>query len=493
MRNANLSGMTSGILKLPMVIASCVCVSTGAGNCIAADTNAQTTEVSAAAAVSSTAWGQYSMPFAADSLWNSRPVAPVFGTFVIPKSDYFPSISEGKWSTGVFLSSASDGPVTVTGLPGGKGLWDPDAEAFHDVTIPRWPANVIPASGADGHADVVDPIAGRVHSFYQLKFQDGRWTASQYAWSRIDGRGWGDPAHYFQGARASGVPTMAGLIRKHEVQDGRPMYSHALAMALTFNALSQKPSYVYPATSADTGAATTNSGVIPEGALLMLPPSYDTQQIADLDLRKVAETLKVYGAYVVDRNHGTPFAIYVENGSGFNLHKNGWNSAVASELNKIRQSLRQVISASGFLDGNGRRFEPARNLNLLSMRGPWDIQSGTTPGTFDTWTQSIVFPATSTRTVMVNNSSRGLNAVSWSTPPSGVQYRLAVTATNGARMQFQIVDRAIGKKVFDSGELGDGQSSTFAWPASNAAITVYAMSGVGSGSTVRGELLRIDQ
>ena len=447
----------------------------------------------AASSASSATWGQYAIPFAVDSLWNSKPVAPVFGTFVIPESDYFPAVAEGQWSTGVFLSSASDRAVTVTGLPGGKGLWDPDAEAYHDVTIPRWPGTVIPASASDGHADIVDPIAGMIHSFFQLKFQGGRWTASQYAWTRIDGRGWGDPAHYFQGARAAAVPTMAGLIRKHEVNDGRPTYLHALAMSLTFNALASKPTYVYPATSADTNAATTNTGAIPEGGLLMLPTSYDTQKIANPDLRKVAETLKVFGAYVVDRNYGTPFAIYVENGSGYNLHKGGWNNAVAAELNRIRQSLRLVVSTSGFVDGNGRRFEPNKNLNLLSMRGPWSIQSGAAAGKFDTWAQTVVFPGSSTRTVMVNYSSRGMNPVSWALPSAGTQYRLTVIAASGAKMQLQVIDKATGKKAFDSGELGNSQSSTFIWPAGTTAITLYVMSGVGSGSSVRGELLKVGQ
>jgi len=446
--------------------------------------------VQGAEVATSTAWGQYAIPFAADSPWNSRPAAPVFGTFVIPKSDYFPAVAEGQWSTGVFLSIASDGPVTVTGMPGGKGLWDPDAEAFHDVTIPHWPGNVIPAAAADGHADIVDPIAGVVHSFYQLKFQGGRWTASQYAWSRLGGRGWGDPAHYFQGSRATGVPTMAGLIRKHEVQDGKPLYTHALAMSLTFNALSPKPTYVHPATSADAGAATTNFGAIPEGALLMLPPSYDAQKIANPDLRKVAETLKTYGAYVVDRNYGTPFVIYVENGSGYNLHKGGWNSAVADELDRIRQSLRQVVSSSGFINGNGQRYEPNKNLNLLSMRGPWTLQSGSVEGKFDTWAQAVVFPPTTAKSVMINSSSHGMNPVSWAMPVAGTQYRLAVTSTNGARMQFQIFDKASGQKLFGSGEMANGQSVTFPWPEGATAITLYAISGTGPASTVRGDLVR---
>jgi hypothetical protein len=437
-------------------------------------------------------WGTYLKPFAADSLWNSRPVAPVLGEFVIPKSDYFPSIAEGAWSTGVFLSQRDDGPVTVVGLPGAKGLFDADAEAFRpSITIPRWPKDVVAASGLDGHADIADPITGIVHSFYQLRKVGDRWAAEQYAWTRIDGRGWGDPAHFYQGARATAVPSMAGLMRKHEIKDGDSMYRHALAMSLTFNGLSASPAYIFPATSADWDAAKTNSGAIPQGALLMLPETFNTQQIGNPDLRKVAETLKVYGAYVVDRNHGTPFAIYVENGSGFELHRGGWNNGAASDLETIRASLRQVVGTKGWIDGNGKAFSPQKNLNVLSMRGPWRLEAGASAGTFDSWAQAVVFPNTSTPIVQVNDTARGLQPVSWAVPKPGARYRLTAITTGGAKLQVFFTDKSSNQIVFDSGQLANGATSTFAWPTGTVGIVVRGISGVGQGSSVRGELVSV--
>ncbi len=435
-------------------------------------------------------WGSYRKPFAATSPWNSTPVAPVLGDFVIPKSTYSPGVAGGAWSTGVFLASASDGPITVTGLPKTKGLWDPDAEAFHDVTVPRWPASVVAATASDGHADIVDPQTGIVHSFWQLKQVDGKWVAAQYAWTRLNGRGWGDPAHYFQGSRAAGVATAAGLIRKHEVNDGDSMYRHALALSLTYNALSAKPTYIFPATSADTDAAKTNGGKIPEGALLMLPASYDTQKILNPALRKVAETLKTYGAYVVDRNFGTPFFIYVENGAGFDLHQGGWNKVVADDLERIRNGLRQVVSTQGWLDGDGKPVQPQQDMNLLSMRGPWQLESasGAAPGTYDTWQQAVKFPAASARITQVNHSSSGLHPVSWALPKKGSAYRLTAITTGGGKLRVQVRDPSGATVYVDSGELGNGASTNFSWPSDQAQITVRAISGVGTPSTVRGEL-----
>jgi len=107
------------------------------------------------------ALGTYQRPYAARSPWNSRPVSPSFGTFVIPPSLYYPAVAEGAYSTGVFKAASTDLPVTIVGTLGTAGVWDADSEAFKaSITLPRWPATVIPATGSDGHADVIDTITG---------------------------------------------------------------------------------------------------------------------------------------------------------------------------------------------------------------------------------------------------------------------------------------------------------------------------------------------
>jgi hypothetical protein len=440
--------------------------------------------------------GNYLRPYAVTSLWNSRPVNPVFGTFVIPKSTYFPSIASGAYSTGVFLASSTDKPMTVVG-PGStdtttKRVADPDTGTWRVITIPRWPADVLPALGTDGHADIVDPITNTIHSFWQLKQINGQWTAALYSWSDLSGTGWGDPAHYYQGARATGIPASAGLIRKHEIKDGLPTYTHALAMSLTYNALSNGvtgPAYVFPATSSD-GSVSTNTGSIPQGALLMLPPSFDSSAIVNADLKKIVETLKLYGAYIVDRNVGTPYAIYVENGSGFSLMPKGWDNTIASQLDLIRASLRQVLSAQDWIDANGKSISPAikaqKNMNVLSMRGPWYKQSGTAAATFDTATQSLLFDATTTKTVQVNASNTGMTRVKWAVPAAGTYVKFAVSATGGATLRLQV--RTNGKVTYDSEDLANGESQRFIWPAAPA-LSLIATSGTSGASSVKAELI----
>ena len=442
--------------------------------------------------VPSPRYGSFESPFASYSPWNLRPINPVLGAAVIPLSEYYPTLAEGAWSTGAFKAASTDGPVTVYPLAGQSGVWDPDMETYRPtVVIPRWPAGVTPASGSDGHADIVDEAMGIVHSFFQLRREsDGQWRAGQYAWAPLAGRGFGEPAHYYMGARAVGVSAIGGIIRKGEVDDGLPFYRHALAMSLTFNGLSATVPYIFPATSADSNAATTNTGAIPQGALMMLPADFDTASIQNLKLRKVAETLKKFGAYVVDRNYGTPYVIYVENGSNFNLMPTGWDDATAVQLDRIRASLRQVMSVAWWVNANGESVVPERRLNLLSMRGQWSLQRGTAIGSFDTWKQAVAFPPEAIDVIQVNYSSRVLSTVDWSRPVAGAPYKLTARATGGARLKFQLFSSA-GVKLVDSGELADGQSVEFPWPDGVGLRTaLFAYSGAaGTVSTVGGTLV----
>lgn len=440
-------------------------------------------------------YGTFLKPFAINSLWNSRPVNPEFDNYEIPASQYFPALQQGKYSTGVFLAKNSDQAQLIYPATDKKGVWDPDSEEFKEaIKIDHWPSDVLPAEGSDGHADIVDEQAGVIHSFWQLKNLNGRWQAVQYAWTALKGRGWGDPAHYFQGARAAAVPSLAGLIRQHEIDDGKDLYEHALAISLTYNALSPDPSYVFPATSADSTAATTNTGQIPEGALLMLPDSFDLSQIQNPKLQKVAKTLKTFGGYVVDRNYGTPFVIYVENGSKeYSIKRSGvnWDNQAASEAQLIRANLRRVISTSGWVNGKGVHFTPDKNLNLLSMRGPWKLISGTDRGKFDSLSQSLVFPKTRVQIVQENNTSRSMQAVSWAKPAKGEWYKLSIAGHGEVSLTFKILEKSTHKVLFQSKELKSEDSETFSWPAEEFTVSVVAKSRGDQDSSIRGSLIKV--
>jgi hypothetical protein len=433
-------------------------------------------------------YGSYKKPFAADSLWNSKPIKPVFGNFTIPTDQYFPSIHGGKLSTGCFLARASDSPMQIKGNNLDRGIYDADTESFsQELTLPHWPADLVPASGGDGHAEIIDEATETIHSFWQLRQVDGTWRATHHGWMPLKGSGWADPAHYHQGARATGVPPCAGIIRKHEVNDGDVIYHHALAMSLTKKILASNPAYVFPATIADRTAA-KNTGSIPEGTLMMLPPDFDLGLIKTPELKKIANTLMVYGAYVVDENIGTPYVIYAEHGSGINIHKGLWNNAAARELQLIRERLRNVASTDGFLSADGRKFTPTKNLNILSMRGPWRVESGETPGKFVSLKQAVVFDNLKSVTIQSNETGRSTPDVIWARPHKGDRYKLAVSAQGGAMLNLKILDPDTRKLLYESGNISDGKSVSFDWPADKFKTKLTLTSGSEPTSSVSATL-----
>ena len=499
------------VVKAPVVAAAPAPVAKAP--VVAASTTPVKTAVTAASK-----FGDYYTPFAADSLWNSRPVGAVLGTFVIPKSSYYPAFGAGAYSTGVFLAKDTDPPMVIYPLAGRTGVTDQDNLAsVPTITIPHWPAETLAATGNDGHADIVDPTTGIIHSFFALKQLNGKWSASMYTWMPLGGTGWGDPAHYYQGARATGIPASAGLIRRHELDDGKPTYMHALAMSLTYNALSASPAYIYPATSADTPTSIPNTGAIPEGARMMLPPDYDTTKIANPKIRKIADTLKLYGAYVVDRNTGTPFYIYSEILPPVvpAPPPPPWDSVAAAELQRIRMGLRQVIGATSWVDGNNvtlARIQiaaktgnlaltnnatpavvgltPPSGLNLLSMRGPWTVnyrKPTTVPGVYNSWTQTMEFAPSPVRTYMSNGNGTGFSHVAWAR--MGGPLRLTSTTTGGATLRVVVYN---GSTVaFNSGEMPNGKVMDFTWPAGGWA-TVYATNGIsGEKGSVQAHLVAV--
>lgn len=65
----------------------------------------------------------------------------------------------------------------------------------------------------------------------------------------------------------------------------------------------------WPAVKADSGFEDKYGGDDPEvnmGTLLALPPDVDLSRIGNPDVRKVAQALQTYGAYVVDETGGSP-------------------------------------------------------------------------------------------------------------------------------------------------------------------------------------------
>lgn len=413
-------------------------------------------------------FGTFFTPFRADSPWNSKPINPVLGNYVIPPcfkprgSVYkcYPAIGGGPFSTGIYRATSSDAPMTIYKADGSLGILDTDTlEQRATITIPRWPADAVGASGSDGHCDIIDEEAGVIHSFWILKKNAaGQFTAKQYSWSPLGGTGFGNPTHFCQGARATGVATCAGMIRKHEINDGKTMFEHTLACSMDYTGLSNNPPFIAPAMTSDWDFG-YNTGGIPEGALIMLPPSYDTNRLNRWPLaKKTAETLKVYGARVVDRNEFTPYFIYVENNSGWKMSELSWDNDLASELEYIRTQLRQVTAVDGFIAGQEDFVEPVQNL--LSLRGSWNV-NGVVHNLYDTIEQGIRMPVVSAKTWFMNTTGLGFRLPEFK-PKAGEYYRLKYDTTNKSYLRMNV--KQSGKPDIVVAPAGPGQYAYVKWP-----------------------------
>src|SRR4051794_39063268 len=120
-----------------------------------------------ALAGSASSTGTFEHLFNSQSLWNARPIDPVLGKAAIPQQDNVPYLEQGKYGTKLFRATASDGPITVRGLNNVAGIWVSDELRTRPVVVPHFPENVVPATGLDGHCEILDETTGIIHSFYQ--------------------------------------------------------------------------------------------------------------------------------------------------------------------------------------------------------------------------------------------------------------------------------------------------------------------------------------
>lgn len=455
-------------------------------------------------------YGTYEHPYAADSLVNSIPVNPTLDSWQIPDTGAYAWINQGAYGITVVQAKASDPAVTILPLTGEPGVWDPDSEAQRpSVTMPHFPAGVLPPHGTDGSVAIHDSTTGVIYNFWQLRhYDDGTWHAKQASWSRIDGQGFANPAHYFQGARATGTDNLIGLLRPEEYGDGAPMYYHALASTLDGTGLAPGKTpgtvgYVWPATSGD-GWGATPTGKIPEGARMFLPKDFPVDSLKSVQLRKIARTLQVYGTYIVDRNFGTPITFDAANVPGWRFElgdtpydnpdlddAGDWAayeaSGVPQQLDDIRKALRMMTSNRGYTTGGGKHINPrpGQRVNLLSMRGPWTMTAGHgEAGTFNTSTQRVEF----TTAGITQQRTGRWQRVDWALLQPGERVKLQVSSTRGATVQLTVT--CDGRAVIHTRALKNGQRVQFAWPSCADPQTTWTISSGRGNSWVTAQLVR---
>lgn len=449
-------------------------------------------------------------PYSAQSPWKAQPIKPTLGSGVIPGNEY----AYAPFQAPIYYARASDPSVTIVG-PNDSVVNVPDEINLRKIILPHFPVAVVPPSGSDAEVVIYDATTGLLHSFWQIAFRDGHWTANTYAVESAAAWGFGTPSRPFN-IRASGSSPIAGVLRNWElpVQHKADSYpQHALALGLGVDTvLANKynspspPGPIFPATSQDAGFEYTGlaPNAWPMGTLFMLPRSFDIGALSAPGAIAVAKSLMKFGAYLVDASFDTcGFFCEFDPGSiGWPSISYGLGSSNV-DLTTVRNALRAVTAVEGWLDGNGNPWTPPTwaQMQLLSMRGPWGAVTGAIAGGFDTAANFFVAPAgTPFIAHRIIQQPSALSSDGWwenwadsggwfTAPTPGREYMLSVIGTGALTASLSIWDQTISTNYFTGSVRNPGQQQTFFWPNKTSFATLLEISNPGAGGRIRLELV----
>ena len=213
----------------------------------------------------------------------------------------------------------------------------------------RLPPDACPSPDSDGLLAVFQPDGWVLDSYATVIVSGGVVLGTMASWIDVrgDGTGW------WNGRRASMLPSFAGLIRNGEIAAGR--IPHALAMQVPPRLL--RRAAVWPAYAFDRDSG--YSGTLPMGTLLAIPPQVD---IARLGLSPpglvIARAAQDYGIYIVDRG-GDGLTILAELGDPDVRWGGGGDPPWWKDLEQIRNVLQRVVNNSATNRGGGGTLRAA--------------------------------------------------------------------------------------------------------------------------------------
>ena len=261
-------------------------------------------------------------PFSADSPWNMKIPA---GAAIDPKSDVLMAdvgaggalyINMPEWSVMVkYFDSATAPKTRMRSLY--PGHYGPGFEPGAQIPMPDDALAAGTPASQSFYFTLVDPVRNLSWDYRQLgKTPEGEWISGFGAVVELAGSGVSKPwmqaerSDLSAGARPSGVPLMAGLIRFDEVKAGR--IDHALAFAYP---LARTGKFLSPASMAldGTSAGTERHVGLPVGARIQLDPDYDIEHTKlSPGAKVIARALQEYGAILVD--HAGATVLFAESG-----------------------------------------------------------------------------------------------------------------------------------------------------------------------------------
>ena len=188
------------------------------------------------------------------------------------------------------------------------------------VTLPI-PPDAVPASGSDSQIVLWNPETGDEWGFF--RFTSGFTARNGYHyntnWNGVPPR---DPTQSFDAFvnRGAGVPALAGLVRRCEIDQGH--IPHALAFLYDF----PRGEFVFPASKSDGSSA--HPFDVPEGARLQLDPTISESEMRSWGCEgpclTIARAMQEYGMYVVDNSGRAKISVEFEGTAR-------WNGLVAAQ------------------------------------------------------------------------------------------------------------------------------------------------------------------
>jgi hypothetical protein len=177
---------------------------------------------------------------------------------------------------------------------------DGTREMFTNVRIPL---DAQPATDLDGGLTIIDWYGEKVWDFWQLAYQNGKWTAG-------DGYGYdlysdGIAPNRVWTCGGSSTPMLGILIRPEEIEAG--VINHPLGCCLHTPKKGEK---VYPP-AATTDGKSNDMYAIPEGARIQLDPNLDLDSLSLSRTAKIiAKCMQEYG--IVVKESGGSWGLYAE-------------------------------------------------------------------------------------------------------------------------------------------------------------------------------------
>ncbi len=213
------------------------------------------------------------------------------------------------YSMPLYWADASTPTFPVLVDWGGPG-WGTTANGGYNATATMpIPAGATPDPQSDHHLLVIDKQRGIEWGCWNMQSGSSGWHAGLCATTDLTGTGVRTPQalaqHWYDalGARASGFPLVAGLIRMEEVQAGH--IDHALVIAYPHMGNTYTP-------PASTASAPNTPGGIPCGGRIQYDPSVNLDTLGLSPTGKmIMQALQTYGAYVGDMSGA--ISLYAEN------------------------------------------------------------------------------------------------------------------------------------------------------------------------------------